>query len=44
MSGRLWAYSSEKCDGEYCPGDCDRCYKADWSEDETHEDDVDNTR
>lgn len=24
----LWGYDSAKCDGEYCPNDCDRCYKA----------------
>ena len=23
----IWAYSPEKCDGDYCPGDCDNCYK-----------------
>lgn len=23
----LWAYT-ERCDGDYCPGDCDRCGKA----------------
>lgn len=23
----LWAYTS-RCDGDYCPGDCDRCGKA----------------
>ena len=27
----LWGYESQKCDGEYCPNDCDRCYKADKS-------------
>lgn len=26
MSDR-WAYTS-RCDGDYCPGDCDRCGKA----------------
>ena len=25
----LWGYNSQKCDGEYCPNDCDHCYKAD---------------
>lgn len=29
MSVRLWGYEAEKCDGDYCPNDCDRCYKAD---------------
>ena len=23
-----WAYEPWKCDGEYCPQDCDHCYKA----------------
>lgn len=25
----LWLYTPEICDGDYCPLDCDRCYKAD---------------
>ena len=25
----LWSYRPEKCDGDYCPMDCDKCYKAD---------------
>ena len=24
----LWGYDPRKCDGEYCPNDCDICYKA----------------
>ena len=24
----LWLYSPSKCDGDYCPGDCDICKKA----------------
>ncbi len=28
MSFRKWAYSPEKCDGDFCPGDCDFCHKA----------------
>lgn len=24
----LWGYKAEKCDGEFCPNDCDHCYKA----------------
>ena len=27
MSVSLWAYSPEKCDGQPCCGDCDRCEK-----------------
>lgn len=23
----MWAYTPEKCDGDYCPGDCDYCHK-----------------
>ena len=26
----LWGYSPHKCDGEWCPNDCDHCYKADF--------------
>ena len=29
MSVSKWAYSPDKCDGDYCPGDCDYCKKAD---------------
>ena len=25
----LWLYTPEICDGDYCPLDCDKCYKAD---------------
>ena len=28
MSVSKWAYEPWKCDGEYCPNDCDHCYKA----------------
>ena len=28
MSCSKWAYEPEKCDGEFCPGDCDLCVKA----------------
>ena len=28
MSVSLWAYEAWKCEGEYCCGDCDNCYKA----------------
>lgn len=23
----LWSYRPEKCDGDYCPMDCDKCPK-----------------
>ena len=29
MSVSKWAYKPEKCDGDYCPGDCDNCQKKD---------------
>lgn len=25
----LYLYNPEICDGDFCPQDCDRCYKAD---------------
>lgn len=25
MGVSKWAYDPEKCDGDYCPGDCDFC-------------------
>ena len=28
MSVKLWAYEAWKCEGEFCPQDCSRCYKA----------------
>lgn len=28
MSVSKWAYSPEVCDGDYCPGECDLCPKA----------------
>ena len=28
MSVSKWAYESWKCDGDFCPGDCDFCGKA----------------
>ena len=27
----LYAYTPEICDGDYCPRDCDRCWKRDLS-------------
>lgn len=29
MSVSLWAYCPAYCDGDFCPGDCDCCPKAD---------------
>lgn len=28
MSVSMWCYTPEKCDGDYCRGDCDNCRKA----------------
>jgi hypothetical protein len=28
MSVSKWAYEAWKCEGEFCPQDCSRCYKA----------------
>ena len=30
MSCSKWAYEPEKCDGDYCVGDCDLCKKAEY--------------
>ena len=37
MSVSKWAYSPQKCDGEHCVGDCDKCWKADEEESEAEE-------
>lgn len=29
VSVSKWSYSSEKCDGDFCVGDCDYCSKED---------------
>ena len=29
MSVSKWSYDPEKCDYDYCVGDCDYCHKAD---------------
>ena len=34
MSVSKWAYSPEKCDGDFCPGDCDLCSKAEEEEED----------
>jgi hypothetical protein len=34
MSIKLWAYDPDKCDGDYCPGNCDCCSKRDEHEEE----------
>ena len=34
MSVSKWAYSPDKCDGDYCPGECDLCSKKDEGEEE----------
>lgn len=37
MSVSKWAYEPKKCDGDYCPGDCDLCDKSEESEEEGEE-------
>lgn len=32
MSVSMWAYTPEKCDGDFCIGECDICNKADGTE------------
>ena len=27
MSVRLWYYNPDICDGDFCPNNCDNCYK-----------------
>ena len=34
MSVSKWAYTPEKCDGDYCYGDCDNCPKANEDEED----------
>lgn len=33
MSCSKWAYKAEKCDGDYCPGECDNCPKC-WEDED----------
>lgn len=33
MSTSKWAYDPRRCDGQPCPGDCDRCTR--WQEEES---------
>lgn len=35
----LWLYTPDICDGDFCPQDCDRCYKADAAMEAQAEDD-----
>lgn len=28
MSIKMWSYAPEKCDGDWCPGNCYACKKA----------------
>jgi hypothetical protein len=37
MSVSKWAYTTEKCDGDYCYGDCDICPKADDCDEESED-------
>lgn len=38
MSVDKWGYEPWKCDGEYCNGDCDNCYKAELTKDDIEAD------
>lgn len=40
MSVSKWAYSPEKCDGDYCCGECDLCPKKDEGDEECEECDL----
>lgn len=40
MSGSRWRYSPEKCDGDFCPGECDNCPKC-WEDAEEEDNDSD---
>lgn len=33
----LWRYSPERCDGDFCPGNCDHCSCSEEDEDEMPE-------
>lgn len=35
----LWAYDPDKCDGDWCPCDCDSCYKSEIVEEDEDEED-----
>ena len=40
MSGSRWRYKPEKCDGDFCPGECDKCPKC-WEDEEDDDDTTD---
>lgn len=35
MSCSKWSYAHEKCDGDFCVGDCNDCQKAEIDNDDT---------
>lgn len=39
MSVSKWAYRPDKCEGDFCIGECDLCYKAKCFDDDEIEDD-----
>ena len=39
MSGSKWRYSPEKCDGDFCPGECDNCPKC-WEDADDDEEEI----
>lgn len=38
MSCSKWSYTPEKCDGDFCMGDCDDCPKSDINNNNSGED------
>lgn len=38
MSVSHWAYDPDKCEGDFCPGDCDKCPKRDEDGEEESDD------
>ena len=44
MGVSKWAYEPEKCDYDYCVGDCDNCHKAEGEEEVTVEEIVQSIR
>lgn len=43
MSGWLWAYNPDVCDGDFCPNNCDYCSKRDAAEEAAAEEDEEET-
>ena len=39
MSGDRWRYTPEKCDGDFCPSECDNCPKC-WEDADDDEEEI----